>query len=112
MKRFGSIDSVDKRLRKLEFNLPRLDGQVKLLTNIHLSGTTFFSQAKAAIGSREKDHDTSFASQHKILGVCASCTEYLAYRQDLFPAILVNGPTKHGRNFVLKAAVTTFIGRF
>ena len=57
MNRFGSIESVDKRLRKVEFNLPRLYGQVELLTKMHLTGTTFLLQTKAPSGPREKNHD-------------------------------------------------------
>ena len=57
MNRLGSIDSVDKRLRKVEYNLPRLDGQVELLTKMHLTGTTSLLQALAPSGPREKDHD-------------------------------------------------------
>ena len=33
--RLGSIDSVDKRLRKVEHNLPRLDGQMELSKKTH-----------------------------------------------------------------------------
>ena len=40
MNRLGSIKSVEKRLRKVEYNLPRLDGQVELLTTMYLTGTT------------------------------------------------------------------------
>ena len=43
MNRLGSIDSVDKRLWKVEYNLPRLDSQVDLLTKVQLAGTTSFS---------------------------------------------------------------------
>uniref|UniRef100_M4BH97 Uncharacterized protein n=1 Tax=Hyaloperonospora arabidopsidis (strain Emoy2) TaxID=559515 RepID=M4BH97_HYAAE len=57
MNRLGSIDSVDKRLRKVEYNLPRLDGQVELLTKMQLAGTTSHPQAKAPFGPREKGHD-------------------------------------------------------
>ena len=57
MNRLGSIDSVDKRLQKMEHNLPRLDGQVDLLTKMDLSGTTSLLQAQAPSGPREKDHD-------------------------------------------------------
>ena len=53
----GQIVSVDKRLRKVEYNRPRLDGQMELLTKIHLAGTTSLLQAKAPSGSREKYHD-------------------------------------------------------
>ena len=55
--RLGSIDSVDKRLRKVEYNLPRMDGQVELLTKLQLAGTTSHPQAKAPSVQREKDHD-------------------------------------------------------
>ena len=57
MNRFGSIDSFDKRLQNLEYNLPQLDGQVELLTKMHLSGATSFSKAQAPPGPRVKDHD-------------------------------------------------------
>uniref|UniRef100_M4C2L2 Uncharacterized protein n=1 Tax=Hyaloperonospora arabidopsidis (strain Emoy2) TaxID=559515 RepID=M4C2L2_HYAAE len=46
MKRLGSIYSVAKRLRKVEYNLPRLNGQVELLTKIQLSGTTSLFRRK------------------------------------------------------------------
>ena len=55
MNRLGSIDSVDKRLWKVEYNLPRLDGQVELLTKMQLAGTTSHPQAQAPSGPREKD---------------------------------------------------------
>ena len=57
MNRLGSIDSVEKRLQKVEYNLPRLDGQMELLTKMHLTGTTSLLQALAPSGPREKDHD-------------------------------------------------------
>ena len=57
MNRFGSICSVDEQIRKLERNLPRLDGQVELLTKIHLSDPTSFFQAQALPGPREKNID-------------------------------------------------------
>ena len=57
MNRLGSIDSVDKRLWKVEYNLPRLDGQVELLTKMQLARTTSNPQAQAPSGPREKDHD-------------------------------------------------------
>uniref|UniRef100_M4BTT9 Uncharacterized protein n=1 Tax=Hyaloperonospora arabidopsidis (strain Emoy2) TaxID=559515 RepID=M4BTT9_HYAAE len=47
MNRLGSIDSVDKRLQQVEYNLPRLDGQVELLTKMTLAGTTSHPQAQA-----------------------------------------------------------------
>uniref|UniRef100_M4B852 Uncharacterized protein n=1 Tax=Hyaloperonospora arabidopsidis (strain Emoy2) TaxID=559515 RepID=M4B852_HYAAE len=47
MNRLGSIDSVEKRLQKVEYNLPRLDGQVELLMKMHLTGTTSLLQAQA-----------------------------------------------------------------
>ena len=59
MKRLGSIDSFDKRLRKVDYSLPRLDEQVKHLTKMHLTGTTSLLQEQAPSGSREKDHDMS-----------------------------------------------------
>ena len=57
MNRLGSIDLVDKQLRKVEYNLPQLDGQVDLLTKMQLAGTTSDPQAKASSGPRKKDHD-------------------------------------------------------
>ena len=57
MNRLGSIDSVEKRLQKVEYNLPRLVGQMELLTKMHLTGTTSHPQAQAPSGSREKDPD-------------------------------------------------------
>ena len=57
MNRLGSIDSVDKLLRKVGYNLPRLDGQVELLTKMQLAGTTSHPQSKAHFGPREKGHD-------------------------------------------------------
>ena len=57
MNRLGSIDSVDKLLQKVEYNLPRLDGQVELLTKMYLTGKTSHPQAQAPSGPREKDHD-------------------------------------------------------
>ena len=57
MNRLGSINSVDKRLQKAEYNLPRLDGQVELLTKMQLAGTTSYTQAQAPSSPREKDHD-------------------------------------------------------
>ena len=57
MNRLGSIDSVEKRLRKVEYNLPRLNGQVELLTKMQLVGTMSHPQAQAPSGPREKDHD-------------------------------------------------------
>ena len=70
MDRFLSIDSVDKQLRKVEYNLSRLDGQVELLKYLHFSGKTSFLQALAPSGKRT------------------------------FFAMNVNGPKKCGRNFV------------
>uniref|UniRef100_M4BJK4 Uncharacterized protein n=1 Tax=Hyaloperonospora arabidopsidis (strain Emoy2) TaxID=559515 RepID=M4BJK4_HYAAE len=55
--RLGSIDSVDKRLRKVEYNQPRMDGQVELLTKMHLAGTTSHPQAQEPSDPREKDRD-------------------------------------------------------
>ena len=57
MNRLGSIESVEKRLQKVEYNLPRLDGQMELLTKMHLTGTTSLLQAQAPSGPRKKDHD-------------------------------------------------------
>ena len=57
MKGLGSIDSVEKRLQKVEYTLPRLDGQVELLMKMQLEGTTSLLQALAPSGPREKDHD-------------------------------------------------------
>uniref|UniRef100_M4B511 Uncharacterized protein n=1 Tax=Hyaloperonospora arabidopsidis (strain Emoy2) TaxID=559515 RepID=M4B511_HYAAE len=57
MNRLGSIDSVDKRLRKVEYNLSRMDGQVELLTKMQLAGTTSHHQEKAPSYPREKDHN-------------------------------------------------------
>ena len=57
MKRLGSIDSFDKRLRKVDYSLPRLDEQVKHLTKMQLVGTTSHPQAQAPSGPRENDHD-------------------------------------------------------
>ena len=57
MNRLGSIESVEKRLQKVEYNLPRLDGQMELLTKMHLAGTTSLLQAQAPSGPRKKDHD-------------------------------------------------------
>ena len=57
MKRLGSIDSFDKRLRKVDYSLPRLDEQVKHLTKMQLVGTTSHPQAQAPSDPREKDHD-------------------------------------------------------
>ena len=51
---FSSIESIDKRMRKVGYNLLRLDVQVGLVTNIHLSGTTYFVRAQAPLGSRVK----------------------------------------------------------
>uniref|UniRef100_M4BE99 Uncharacterized protein n=1 Tax=Hyaloperonospora arabidopsidis (strain Emoy2) TaxID=559515 RepID=M4BE99_HYAAE len=42
--RLVSIESVDKRLRKVEYNLSWLDGQVELLTKMQLAGTTSHPQ--------------------------------------------------------------------
>ena len=57
MNRLGSIDSVDKRLWKVEYNLPRLDGQVELLTKMQLAGTTVHPQAQVPSGPLENGHD-------------------------------------------------------
>ena len=57
MKRLDSIDSVDKRLLKVEHNLPHLAGQVELLTKRQQVGTMSHPQAQAPSGPREKDHD-------------------------------------------------------
>uniref|UniRef100_M4BB72 Uncharacterized protein n=1 Tax=Hyaloperonospora arabidopsidis (strain Emoy2) TaxID=559515 RepID=M4BB72_HYAAE len=57
MNRLGSIDSIDKRLRKVEYNLPRRDGHMELLTKMQLSGTTSLLKAQAPPGPREKDYD-------------------------------------------------------
>uniref|UniRef100_M4B9L9 Uncharacterized protein n=1 Tax=Hyaloperonospora arabidopsidis (strain Emoy2) TaxID=559515 RepID=M4B9L9_HYAAE len=57
MNRLGSIDSVGKRLRKVDYNLPRLDGQMELLTKMHLTGKTSLLQAQAPSIPREEDHD-------------------------------------------------------
>ena len=57
MNRLGSIDSVEKRLQKVEYNLPWLDDQVELLTTIQLAGTTYLLQVQAPSSPREKDHD-------------------------------------------------------
>ena len=51
--RLGSIDLVDKQLPKVEYNLPRLDGQVELLTKMQLAGTTSHPQAQAPSGPRD-----------------------------------------------------------
>uniref|UniRef100_M4BM03 Uncharacterized protein n=1 Tax=Hyaloperonospora arabidopsidis (strain Emoy2) TaxID=559515 RepID=M4BM03_HYAAE len=53
MNRLDSIDSVSKRLNKVEYNLPRLDGQVELLTKMQLAGTTSHPQAQAPSGPRD-----------------------------------------------------------
>ena len=53
----GSIDSADKRMWEVEYNLPRLDVQEEVLTKMQLSGTTSLLQAQVPSGSREKDHD-------------------------------------------------------
>ena len=47
MNRLGSIDSVEKRLRKVDYNLQRMDGQVELLTKMQLAGKTSHPQAQA-----------------------------------------------------------------
>ena len=65
MNRLSLIDSVDKRLRKVEYNLSRLDGQVELLTKMQLAGTTSLLQAQAPSGPREKGHDMAQALQLK-----------------------------------------------
>ena len=57
MNRLGLIDSVVKRLREVEYSLPRLDGQVELLTKMHLAQTTSHPQAQEPSDPREKDHD-------------------------------------------------------
>ena len=57
--RFGSIDSVDKRLRKVEYNLALIDDPVDLLTKMQLSGTTSLLHAQAPSGPSERDHDTA-----------------------------------------------------
>uniref|UniRef100_M4BIV4 Uncharacterized protein n=1 Tax=Hyaloperonospora arabidopsidis (strain Emoy2) TaxID=559515 RepID=M4BIV4_HYAAE len=57
MNRLDSIDSVDKRLRRVEYNLPRLDGQMGLLTKMQLAGTMSHPQDQVPSGPREKDHD-------------------------------------------------------
>ena len=57
MNSIGLIDSVDKRLQKVEYNLQQLGGQVKRLTKMQLSGTTSHPQAQVTSGPREKDHD-------------------------------------------------------
>ena len=57
MNRLGSIDLVDERLRKVNYNPPRLDGQVELLTKMQLAETTSHPQAQASPGPQEKDHD-------------------------------------------------------
>uniref|UniRef100_M4BW59 Uncharacterized protein n=1 Tax=Hyaloperonospora arabidopsidis (strain Emoy2) TaxID=559515 RepID=M4BW59_HYAAE len=57
MNRLGWINSVDKRLRKVVYNLPHLDGQVELLTKMQLSGTTSLPQTQVPSGPREKGHD-------------------------------------------------------
>uniref|UniRef100_M4BVR9 Uncharacterized protein n=1 Tax=Hyaloperonospora arabidopsidis (strain Emoy2) TaxID=559515 RepID=M4BVR9_HYAAE len=46
MNRLGSIKSVHKRLRKVEYNLPRLNGQMELLTKMNLTRKTSFLQRK------------------------------------------------------------------
>uniref|UniRef100_M4B1A4 Uncharacterized protein n=1 Tax=Hyaloperonospora arabidopsidis (strain Emoy2) TaxID=559515 RepID=M4B1A4_HYAAE len=55
MNHLDSIDLVDKRLRKVEYNMPRLDGQVDLLTKMQLLGTTSHLQEQAPSGLLEKD---------------------------------------------------------
>ena len=55
--RLGSIDLVDKQLPKVEYNLPRLDGQVELLTKMQIAGTTSHPQTQAPSGPRKKDYD-------------------------------------------------------
>uniref|UniRef100_M4B1I7 Uncharacterized protein n=1 Tax=Hyaloperonospora arabidopsidis (strain Emoy2) TaxID=559515 RepID=M4B1I7_HYAAE len=75
MNRLSSIDSVGKRLRKVEYNLFRLDGQVELLTKMHSTGKTSLLQAQAPSGPRDKDHAMASASQRKTLGVCETCAE-------------------------------------
>ena len=57
MNSIGFIDSVDKRLQKVEYNLPCLDDQVELLTTIQLAGTKYLLQVQAPSSPREKDHD-------------------------------------------------------
>ena len=54
MNRLGSIDPVDKRVRKVKYNLPRLDRQVDLLKKMQSSATTSLLQAQASSGSRER----------------------------------------------------------
>ena len=54
--RLGSIVSVCKQLRKVEYNLPRLDGQVEFLTKMQLARMTSLLQAQAPSGPPEKDH--------------------------------------------------------
>ena len=55
--RLSLIDLVDKQLSKVEYNLPRLDGQVELLTKMQVAGMIPLLQAQAPSGPREKDHD-------------------------------------------------------
>uniref|UniRef100_M4BZD2 Uncharacterized protein n=1 Tax=Hyaloperonospora arabidopsidis (strain Emoy2) TaxID=559515 RepID=M4BZD2_HYAAE len=73
MKGLGSIDSVEKRLQKVEYTLPRLDGQVELLMKMQLAGTTSYPQAQAPSGPREKGPDMAYGSQLKTLGVWTTC---------------------------------------
>ena len=53
MNRLGSIDSVDKRLRKVEYNLSRIDGQVELLTKMQLAGRRLTIRSKRLPVTRE-----------------------------------------------------------
>ena len=72
MNRLGSVNTVDKRMRKVEYKLPRLDSQVDLLATMDLSGSTSLLQAQAPSESREKDHNMAYAMQRKTMGVCAA----------------------------------------
>uniref|UniRef100_A0AAV1V9A5 Uncharacterized protein n=1 Tax=Peronospora matthiolae TaxID=2874970 RepID=A0AAV1V9A5_9STRA len=53
--RFGSINSVDRRLQKVENNLSQLYDQDERLTKLHLLGTSTLLQPP---NTRERDPDT------------------------------------------------------
>ena len=55
--RLGSIYSVGKRLGKVRYNLTRLDGQLELLTKMHLPVTTSLLHTQAPSFSRKEDRD-------------------------------------------------------
>uniref|UniRef100_M4BSX8 Uncharacterized protein n=1 Tax=Hyaloperonospora arabidopsidis (strain Emoy2) TaxID=559515 RepID=M4BSX8_HYAAE len=57
MNRLSLIDSVEKRLQKVEYSLHRLDSQMELSTKMYLTETTSLLQTQASSGPRERDHD-------------------------------------------------------